>query len=62
MGIYDLSQHLGHTSVKTTEIYLNHLTHSEKARVKTTNINRPILIQNKAGGNEPSQNLCASPC
>ena len=49
MGIYDLSQHLGHTSVKTTEIYLNHLTHTEKARVKTTNINRPILIQNKAG-------------
>ena len=31
MGIYDLSQHLGHTSVKTTEIYLNHLTHTEKA-------------------------------
>ena len=25
MGIYDLSRHLGHTSVKTTEVYLQHL-------------------------------------
>jgi len=29
MGIYELSRHLGHTSVKTTEIYLNHLTGDE---------------------------------
>ncbi len=49
MGIYELSQHLGHTSVKTTEIYLNHLTPSEKDRVRTTRLNRPILIQNKTG-------------
>ena len=26
MGIYGLSRHLGHTSVKTTEIHLRHLT------------------------------------
>lgn len=31
-GIYELSQHLGHTSVKTTEIYLAYLTAEEKAR------------------------------
>lgn len=30
MGIYDLQQHLGHSSVKVTEMYLEHLTHEEK--------------------------------
>lgn len=34
MSIYDLQQHLGHTSVKTTEIYLEHLTVEEKAHAK----------------------------
>ena len=29
-SIYDLKEHLGHTSVKTTEIYLEHLTTEEK--------------------------------
>lgn len=29
MGIYELSKHLGHTSVKTTEIYLSFLTSKE---------------------------------
>lgn len=29
-SIYDLKEHLGHTSVKTTEIYLEHLTGDEK--------------------------------
>jgi integrase/recombinase XerD len=29
MSIYRVSQHLGHTSVKTTEIYLTHLTPDE---------------------------------
>jgi integrase/recombinase XerD len=29
-GIYELSRHLGHTSVKTTEIYLDHLTAEER--------------------------------
>jgi len=29
MNIYELSRHLGHTSVKTTEIYLDHLTGEE---------------------------------
>lgn len=33
-GIYDLSQHLGHTSVKTTEIYLEFLTPEQKAAAK----------------------------
>lgn len=34
MSIYRLSQHLGHTSVKTTEIYLAFLTPEEVARAK----------------------------
>ena len=33
-SIYDLSQHLGHTSVKTTEIYLAFLTPAEAQRAK----------------------------
>jgi site-specific recombinase XerD len=31
-SIYRVSQHLGHTSVKTTEIYLAHLTPEEVER------------------------------
>ena len=34
MNIYDLQQHLGHSSVKVTEIYLAHLTPDEKAKAK----------------------------
>lgn len=34
MNIYDLQQHMGHSSVKVTEVYLAHLTHEEKARAK----------------------------
>lgn len=37
MSIYDLQQHLGHSSVKTTEIYLDHLTGEEKAKAKGGN-------------------------
>jgi integrase/recombinase XerD len=33
-SIYALSQHLGHTSVKTTEIYLAFLTPEEADRAK----------------------------
>lgn len=33
-SIYDLQQHLGHTSVSTTEIYLQFLTVEEKGKVK----------------------------
>jgi hypothetical protein len=32
-SIYALSQHMGHTSVKTTEIYLAYLTPEEKQAV-----------------------------
>lgn len=35
MSIYSLSRHLGHTSVKTTEIYLAYLAESEQAGVQT---------------------------
>ena len=34
MNIYDLQQHMGHSSVKVTEIYLAHLTPEEKAQAK----------------------------
>ena len=34
MSIYDLQQHLGHSSVQTTEIYLEFLTAEEKAAAK----------------------------
>jgi integrase/recombinase XerD len=34
MDIYRLSRHLGHTSVKTTEIYLAHLTGDEQGSVR----------------------------
>lgn len=34
MNIYDLQQHLGHSSVKVTEMYLAHLTPEEKAMAK----------------------------
>jgi integrase/recombinase XerD len=34
MSVYDLSQHMGHTSVKTTEIYLEFLTVEEKKAAK----------------------------
>jgi integrase/recombinase XerD len=34
MGLYDLSKHLGHTSVKTTEIYLAFLTPDEAQGAK----------------------------
>lgn len=40
MGIYELSQHLGHTSVKTTEIYLSHLTPMEKKSAKNPNVKK----------------------
>ena len=33
-SLYDLSKRLGHTSVKTTEIYLDFLTAEEEARTK----------------------------
>lgn len=35
MDIYTLSRHLGHTSVKTTEIYLEFLTTEEAAAANT---------------------------
>ena len=37
-GIYTLSEHLGHTSVKTTEIYLGHLTSEERHLVRAGEI------------------------
>jgi integrase/recombinase XerD len=36
MGIYRLSQHLGHTSVKTTEIYLSFLTPEQAENARRT--------------------------
>ncbi len=40
-GIYDLSKHLGHSSVKTTEIYLDFLTAEEAERAKRGSAQNP---------------------
>jgi integrase len=40
-GIYELSKHLGHTSVKTTEGYLNYLTGQEQ-RIAQTGAHRAV--------------------
>jgi len=44
MNIYDLQQHMGHSSVKVTEIYLAHLTTEEKATAKGGSL---VHIQNR---------------
>ena len=44
-GIYDLSQHLGHTSVKTTEIYLAYLTAEEKVAAMKGSAQNPAHEQ-----------------
>jgi integrase/recombinase XerD len=33
-SIYELKEHLGHTTVSTTEIYLRYLTYEEQTKVK----------------------------
>jgi integrase/recombinase XerD len=43
-SIYDLQQHLGHTSVKTTEIYLAYLTPDEARLVKAGSGARGVAI------------------
>lgn len=55
--IYSLQKHLGHTSVSTTEIYLEFLTPEEEARVKKEASakdnpvdDRSVLQAHKAGG------------
>ncbi|MGG5812570.1 tyrosine-type recombinase/integrase [Falsiroseomonas sp. CW058] len=47
-NIYDLSRHLGHTSVKTTEIYLGYLTGSERA-VAQTGAQRALVVPSDSG-------------
>jgi integrase/recombinase XerD len=50
MSVYRLSKHLGHTSVKTTEIYLTFLTPEEAERAKETSVNVtqfPIIAVNE---------------
>jgi integrase/recombinase XerD len=34
MNIYMLQQHMGHSSIKVTEMYLAHLTHDEQSQSK----------------------------
>ena len=41
MGLYDLSKHLGHTSVKTTEWYLDFLPGDEAQRAKEASAQNP---------------------
>lgn len=45
MGIYEVSRHLGHTSVKTTEIYLNHLTNDQAQSARTSGTNRGTSVE-----------------
>ncbi len=49
VGIYDLSKHLGHTSVKTTEIYLAFLTSDEAERAKASTAQIPAQSRRFAG-------------
>lgn len=44
-GLYDLSKHLGHTSVKTTEIYLAFLTPSQAEAAKATSAQKTAQPQ-----------------
>ncbi|TDX61976.1 integrase/recombinase XerD [Methylosinus sp. sav-2] len=48
MSIYSLSKHLGHTSVKTTEIYLEFLTPEEVARAKEGSAQMPAQPRRSA--------------
>jgi integrase/recombinase XerD len=48
MSIYALSKHLGHTSVKTTEIYLAFLTPEEAARAKDEAAHNPAQPRRSA--------------
>jgi integrase/recombinase XerD len=45
MDIYSLSRHLGHTSVKTTEVYLGYLTGDEQGSVKFSRMPRLDMDQ-----------------
>ena len=45
MNIYDLQQHLGHSSVKVTEMYLAHLTPEEKAMAKGGTEYKQMMLQ-----------------
>ena len=44
-SIYDVQQHLGHGSVKTTEVYLAHLTPGEARKAKGRPAQNPALMQ-----------------
>lgn len=44
-SLYDLQQHLGHTSVKTTEIYLHYLTAEEKRAAMYATAQNPAQVQ-----------------
>ena len=52
MSIYALSKHLGHTSVKTTEIYLAYLTAEEKQAVMFGRIQGKVAPKTAPTGNK----------
>lgn len=54
-GLYDLQQHLGHSSVKVTELYLAHLTPDEARAAKDGAAQNPAPVQRfgTAEGVEP---------
>ena len=56
VGIYALSKHLGHTSVKTTEIYLAFLTPDEAESIKATQAQNPAQTR-RFGGRQRGSGL-----
>jgi integrase/recombinase XerD len=48
VSIYDVQQHLGHTSVKTTEIYLDFLTPEQQAAAKKASAQNPAQPRRSA--------------
>jgi integrase/recombinase XerD len=52
--IYDLQQHLGHTSIKTTELYLSFLTAEEQRAAKGVTAQKPAHLQ-RSGTEEKAE-------
>jgi integrase/recombinase XerD len=49
LSIYELSKHLGHSSIKTTEIYLEHLTPEQEALAKARGHKRSHMARAAVG-------------
>lgn len=54
-SIYDLQKHLGHASVKTTELYLAYLTPEEARRAKDAPAQKAAQVKRFGGGQQRSR-------